>query len=77
MRMESVTLDIWLTGVAFALTCLALNWLGRKDRYAFLVFAVGCTINGYVFWRAGQWFLVAQMVVINLYNIRNFILWKQ
>lgn len=66
----------WLTGIAFVLTCIALHGLGRKDRYAFLIFAISCTIQGWVFWHAEQWFLVAQMAVINFYNIRNFVLWK-
>lgn len=61
-----------LGALSFVLTAIALHVLRDKNRKAFVIFGVSCTIQFAIFCSMNQWFLASQMVVINLYNIRNY-----
>ena len=61
--------------LSFILTVIGLCLLGAPSKYCYPVFAVSVTIQGYVFWKTKQWFLIAQMSVLLAFNVINYIRW--
>lgn len=66
-----------LSCISFVLTIVALHLLGKPDRRTFPVFIVSILVQGIIFYIVQNWFLLAQMGVIMIYNVKNWINWKK
>lgn len=66
----------WVLGfISFIATIIALYLLGVPNRLCFVAFTVSMTIQGVIFYRTKQWWLIAQMVLLIFFNLVNWIRW--
>ena len=61
--------------VSLITTMIGLYMLGEKNPFGFLVFTASLACQMYIFYTQGMWFLFFQMIVLIVFNIRNFRKW--
>ena len=72
MKMD---LNNWLGLISFVLTIVALCFLGIPNKWCYGFFTVSMIIQGIVFHRTKQWWLMVQMAVLIIFNVINYIRW--
>lgn len=72
MKMD---LNNWLGLISFILTIIALWLLGMPNKWCYGFFTVSMIIQGIVFHRTKQWWLMVQMVVLIIFNVINYLRW--
>jgi hypothetical protein len=60
---------------SFGLTVVALYLLSLPNIHTFTVFAISMFVQMVIFYKTKQPFLFAQMVVILLFNVYNYMQW--
>jgi hypothetical protein len=67
----------WLGLSAFSLTLFALYLLGVPNRLNFIVFCVSYLIQMIIFMVDERWFLLAQMIVLFIFSLVNYLRWSR
>ena len=70
-----VVLIMILGIISLITTIIGLYLLGEKNALGFVVFTVSLICQMYIFYVQHQWFLVIQMVVLIVFNLRNYKKW--
>ena len=68
---------ILISAVSLITTLIGLYYIGEKNKWGFVYHTVSVTIQGYLFFVLNNWFLVIQMVILSIFNIRNYLLWRK
>ena len=72
MKMD---LNNWLGLISFVLTIVALWLLGIPNKWCYSFFTVSMIIQGVIFHRTKQWWLMVQMAVLIIFNVINYLRW--
>lgn len=72
---DSIFLDS-LTWLSLIVTIIGLYYIGKKNKLGFVYHTVSVIIQGYLFYIYKDWPLVAQMLILTGFNIRNYFLWR-
>ncbi len=57
-------------------TIIGLYYLGEKDEKGFLIFTFSLLCQLYLFYILSNWFLVCQMLILIIFNMRNYFKWR-
>lgn len=68
---------IFLGGISFILTLLAMYLIGKPSKHCFAIFCVSQIIQIFIFYETEQWFLILQMIALIIFNIVNYYRWKE
>ena len=61
--------------ISLITTIVGLYFLGEKNALGFVVFTISLICQLYIFYKQSNWFLVFQMVVLIIFNLRNYKKW--
>ena len=61
--------------VSLITTIVGLYLLGNKNALGFVVFTISLMCQMYIFYKQNNWFLVFQMIVLIIFNLRNYNKW--
>jgi len=61
--------------VSLITTIIGLYLLGEKNALGFIIFTISLMCQMCIFYVQHNWFLVIQMVVLIVFNIRNYKKW--
>jgi hypothetical protein len=64
-----------LGGISFAITLIALYFLGEINPIAHLIFLISYSIQVYIFVKTKQWFLIFQMIALFIFSVINYFKW--
>ena len=70
-------LTIILSCISLPTTIIGLWLLGKKDKAGFLYFSASLSCQLIIFSMQNNYFLVIQMIVLLLFNMRNYAVWKR
>ena len=69
-------MDILIVSIiSLITTIIGLYLLGEKNELGFVIFTLSCQM--YIFWIQSNWFLVFQMIVLVIFNLRNYKKWRE
>ena len=69
-------LNIIISIVSLLTTVCGLYYLGEKRAQGYIWFTISLTCQLYLFYITQNLFLVIQMIVLIIFNIRNYRKWK-
>lgn len=67
---------ILISIVSLLTTIIGLYYIGEKDKRGFVYHTISIVCQGYLFLIISNWFLVFQMVILAVFNIRNYLKWR-
>lgn len=71
-------MDILVASIISLITTLVgLYLLGEKRASGFLIFTASLICQMYIFYNQGNWFLIIQMLVLVVFNVRNYRKWTR
>ena len=70
-------LTVILSVISLPTTIVGLWLLGKKDKAGFLYFSASLSCQLIIFAVQHNYFLVIQMIVLLLFNMRNYTVWKR
>lgn len=65
-----------LSGISLPTTIIGLYFLGEKNKLGFVYFTISLLCQLVLFAAQKNIFLSLQMIVLIVFNIRNYLLWK-
>lgn len=68
-------LIVLLSIVSLITTLIGLYLLGEKSKHGFSIFTISLGCQFIIFYFEQKWFLVVQMIVLIIFNIRNYYKW--
>lgn len=68
-------LSIGLQVVSLITTLIGLYLLGEKNKHGFSIFTISLACQCILFYAESKWFLVVQMIVLIIFNFRNYFKW--
>ena len=63
--------------ISLITTIIGLYLLGEKNELGFIIFTLSLSCQMYIFWVQSNWFLVFQMIVLVVFNLRNYKKWRE
>lgn len=71
-------MDILIVSIiSLITTIIGLYLLGEKNELGFVIFTLSLSCQMYIFWIQSNWFLVFQMIVLVIFNLRNYKKWRE
>jgi hypothetical protein len=67
---------ILISAISLITTLIGLYYIGEKNKWGFVYHTISVGIQGYLFFVLSNWFLVIQMIILAVFNIRNYIKWR-
>lgn len=67
---------ILISVLSLITTIIGLYYLGEKNKNGFIIFTFSLTCQLYLFYVISNWFLVFQMIVLMIFNMRNYFKWR-
>ena len=68
---------IFLSITSVIATIIGLWCLGKKYKAGFMWHTVSVIIQAYLFFLQNNWWLIAQMAILVIFNVRNFLIWRK
>lgn len=72
-----VVLNIIISIISLLTTIVGLWYLGEKKKAGYVWFTVSLCCQAYLFYLVENYFLILQMGVLILFNIKNYLKWKK
>lgn len=72
---KKIDINNTLGFLSFLMSIVALYLLGVPDKICFIIFSLSFVLQGVVFYRTKQWFLILQMILLLVFNIINYFKW--
>ena len=67
---------ILVSAVSLITTIIGLYYIGEKDKRGFIYHTVSVSCQAWLFYIEDNWFLIIQMIILIIFNIRNYIKWN-
>ena len=74
--MDFLTINIILSLVSLITTVIGLYYLGEKKANGYVWFTISLVCQMYLFYINKNIFLIIQMIILIIFNIRNYRKWK-
>lgn len=66
---------ILISVVSLLTTIIGLYYIGEKIKIGFIYHTVSIICQGYLFYLVSNNFLIVQMIILAIFNIRNYFKW--
>jgi hypothetical protein len=66
-----------ISAISLITTLIGLYYIGEKNKLGFVHHTISVIIQGYLFFVLQNWFLVIQMLILAIFNVRNYLLWRR
>ena len=68
---------VLISAISLITTIIGLYYIGEKNKLGFIHHTISILCQAYLFYLQSNWFLILQMLVLVIFNIRNYFKWRK